>query len=281
MSRPLPRPLSLVRRGVPEGRGEVEITMSRIQSTFRELRRWRRKALIPFIVAGDPSLAATGRLLPELEKAGADLIELGIPFSDPMADGPVIQRADERALRRGATLKKILRLVASVRRRGLQIPIVLMGYYNPILAYGLKRFAREAGCAGVDGILVVDLPPEESGELDVELRRSRIDRIYLLAPTSDRTRIQKKKKKGSGYLYFVSMTGITGARLNRLGEVRSAVQKIKRQTRLPVVVGFGIRNRQQVNKIVKFSDGVVIGSSLIERLSVSAKKGIRFFRCLR
>ena len=258
--------------------------MNRIADKFRELRRRHRKALIPFIVAGDPTLSATERLIPALGRAGADLIELGVPFSDPMADGPVIQRADERALKRGTTLKKILRLVASIRNIGSQTPIVLMGYYNPILSFGVKRFAREAAAAGVDGVLIVDLPPEESGKLDGELKRKGIDRIYLLAPTSDRSRIQKVARRGSGYLYFVSMTGITGARLHRLGEVRSAVQRIKRQTRLPVVVGFGIQNRQQVLDIKKFSDGVVIGSALVKRIEArgfSAKKVATFLKSCR
>lgn len=257
--------------------------MSRIAKKFTDLRYQHRKALLPFIVAGHPSLAMTKRLMVALEAAGADLIEIGIPFSDPMADGPVIQKASEVALARGVTLAKILKLVREVRNRS-EIPIVLMGYYNPILAYRLKRFAREAARAGVDGILVVDLPPEESGPLDRELKKWGIDLISLLTPTSNERRIHTVLRRARGFLYFVSMTGITGARLNRLSGIKASVQKIKRLTRLPVVVGFGIRNSKQVHEIYKFSDGVVIGSELVKRLSsgrFSLKKVTTFLKSCR
>lgn len=234
------------------------------------MKRGGRKALIPFITAGDPGLSATGRLIGVLEDAGADIVELGIPFSDPMADGPVIQRASERALARGATLGKILRLVASVRRKGMQSPILLMGYYNPILSYGLGRYARDAARAGVDATLVVDLPPEESGEFDQELRKVGIDLIYLLAPTSGADRIRLVTRRARGFIYFVSITGITGAGLRSEGEIRKRVAEIRRRTRLPIAVGFGISKPAEAARIARFADGVVVGSALVGLISHSA-----------
>lgn len=244
--------------------------MNRLEKKWREIRRSGRKALIPFITAGDPNLAATKRLIPSLERGGADVIELGIPFSDPMADGPVIQKASERALAHGATLGKILRLVASVRKEGTQSPILLMGYYNPILAYGLKEYARDAARAGVDATLVVDLPPEESAELDRELKKVDIDLIYLLTPTSDAERIRRVAKRARGFIYFVSITGITGAKLRSEGEIRRKVAEIRRRTSLPIAVGFGISRPDQARKISKFADGVVIGSALVSLIQQKA-----------
>ncbi len=247
---------------------------SRISAKFRELQREHRKGLIPFLVAGYPDLKTTERLLLTMESAGADIIELGIPFSDPMADGPVIQRAYETALKKGVTLRKILRLVASVRRKGSQTPIVLMGYFNPILAYGLKAFARAAATAGVDGLLVVDLPPEESAPLDRELRKKGVDLISLIAPTSDAARVRLVARKARGYIYYVSMTGITGSRLGDLREVKRKVVEIRRHTALPVVVGFGIRKPTEASSLAKFSDGVVIGSELV-RVIEKARDPVR------
>lgn len=225
--------------------------------------RLKKGSLIPFITAGDPNLGTTQRLIGALERGGADLIELGVPFSDPMADGPVIQRASERALKKGVTLRKILGLVASVRRKGTKSPILLMGYYNPILAYGLKRYARDAARAGVDATLVVDLPPEESAELDRELKKARIDLICLLTPTSDRERIRLVCRRARGFIYFVSMTGITGAKLKNDAAIRSKVAEIRRYTKLPVAVGFGISNPLQARRIARFADGIVVGSALV------------------
>jgi tryptophan synthase alpha chain len=228
------------------------------------------------MTAGDPSLAATKRLIASLEKGGADIIELGVPFSDPMADGPVIQRASERALRQGATLKKILNLVAQVRKKGTKSPILLMGYYNPILAYGLKEYARDAARAGVDATLVVDLPPEESAELDRELKKAGIDLIYLLTPTSDAERIGLVARRARGFLYFVSITGITGAALRLEKEIQEKVGEIRRRTRLPIAVGFGISKPAQAAKIAKFADGVVVGSALVSLIAGSSSERLGF-----
>ncbi len=226
--------------------------------------------MIPFITAGDPNLAATKKLILALERGGADIVELGIPFSDPMADGPVIQKASERALAKGTTLAKVIGLVREVRRQ-TQIPILLMGYYNPILAYGLRRYAVDAAKTGVDATLIVDLPPEESAELDRELKKVGIDLIYLLTPTSDRERIQKVARRARGFIYFVSVTGITGARLKSLQEIRNKVSEIRRYTRLPIAVGFGITQPSQAKEMARFADGVVIGSALVRQ--IERKKG--------
>jgi tryptophan synthase alpha chain len=225
-------------------------------------------AFIPFMTAGDPSLSASKKLFLALEKGGADLIEIGVPFSDPMADGPIIQKASERALKRGVTLKKVLNLVKEIRKVS-ETPIVLMGYYNPILAYGLKKYAQEAASAGVDANIVVDLPPEESEELDRELKKAGIDLIYLLAPTSDAKRIRLVAKKARGFVYFVSMTGvtgmtgITGGKLKSQQEIRRKVKEIRRKIDLPVVVGFGITQPLQARAMGKIADGVVVGSALV------------------
>lgn len=241
--------------------------MSRISAKFQRLRGEGRQALISFLVAGSPSFGLTKRSILALEEGGADLIELGIPFSDPMADGPVIQNASEKGLRRGVTLAKVLKLVANVRSQ-TNLPILLMGYYNPIWVYGLDRFAREASRVGVDAVLVVDLPPEESEELERLLRRRGIDLIYLLAPTSDRRRIQLVSRRARGFIYFVSVTGITGAKLTQMQKIRKKIAAIRKVTSLPIVVGFGIRTVSQAVGF-KFADGVVIGSSLVERLDRS------------
>ncbi|MDO8520128.1 MAG: tryptophan synthase subunit alpha [Deltaproteobacteria bacterium] len=240
--------------------------MSRISKKFRELKNQKRKALIPFITAGDPSLAATEKLIFRLEAAGADLIELGVPFSDPMADGPVIQASSERALRKKIDLQKIFKLVARVRKK-TQIPILLMGYYNPIFAMGPEKFAKKAAVAGVDGVLTVDLPPEEAAPLARCLKKNRIDPIFLLAPTSDGERIQKAARIGSGFLYYVSLTGITGARLTINRELADQVKKIRSMSRLPVVVGFGISNPKEARLLSRLSDGIVIGSLLVSKLN--------------
>lgn len=247
--------------------------MNRIQRRFRELSRRRQKALVTFITAGDPSLGTTKKIVSALESGGADLVELGVPFSDPMADGPVIQKASERALAKGATLKKVLRLVREIRRTS-QIPLLLMGYYNPILSYGLKRYARDAVAAGVDATLVVDLPPEEAVPLDRELKKNGIDLIYLLTPTSDADRIRKVASRARGFIYFVSMTGITGARLKSEGEVRAKVAQIRRFTKLPIVVGFGISRPDQARAMGKIADGVVVGSALVKLIEGSKRNPV-------
>jgi len=242
--------------------------MSRIGAAFRSLNKNKKKALIPFVTAGDPSPSATIKLIAALERAGADVIELGVPFSDPMADGPVIQKASERALAKGMTLKKVLDLVAQVRKTS-QVPLLLMGYFNPILSYGIERFARDAAKAGVDGAIVVDLPPEESGELDAALKKVGIDLIYLLTPTSDEERIRIVSRRARGFIYFVSMTGVTGAALKSEQEIRQKVAEIRRHTRLPVAIGFGISKPDQAHAMAKIGDGAVVGSALVNLISAN------------
>ena len=236
--------------------------MSRIQQRFDYLRSRSEKGLVTFITAGDPDLATTEELIGVLEGAGADIIELGVPFSDPMADGPTIQRASERALLSGTTLPGILDTVRSARQTS-QVPILLMGYYNPVLSYGLERFAVDAAVAGVDGLLIVDLPPEESDELRGLLNRNGIDLICLLTPTSDDRRIDLVRKHGSGFLYYVSVTGVTGARQDVSPSVAGAVARIRARTDLPVAVGFGISTPEQASRMAEAADGVVVGSALV------------------
>ncbi len=227
--------------------------------------RHSKKWLATFITAGDPNVNATMKLMSLLQESGSDLIELGIPFSDPMADGPVIQRASERALARGITLRRILALVRKIRGK-MDIPILLMGYYNPIFVYGLKNYARDAARAGVDATLVVDLPPEESEELDRELKKVGIDLIYLLTPTSNAERIGLVAKRARGFIYFVSMTGITGGRLQSESNVRKKIKEIRRKTDLPIAIGFGISKADQARRIGKMADGIVVGSALVQMI---------------
>ncbi|HET6422026.1 MAG TPA: tryptophan synthase subunit alpha [Geobacteraceae bacterium] len=239
--------------------------MNRISKTFKKLGEKGEKALVTFITAGDPDMASTAEMITELEKAGADVIELGMPFSDPMADGPTIQLSSERALAAGATLPGILDAVKSARR-DTDIPIILMGYYNPIFLYGMERFAEDAAAAGVDGVLLVDLPPEES-EAEGFTRTARkhgLDVIFLLAPTSGDDRIEKVIRLGRGFLYYVSVTGVTGARKDVSSSLREEVSKIRERSTLPVVVGFGISDPDQAGEVALISDGVVVGSALVK-----------------
>lgn len=257
--------------------------MNRIDQKFKELKN--SKALIPFITAGDPDLKTTEALVLALEKAGADIIELGIPFSDPMADGPVIQAASERALKKGTTLLKVLALVKKLRSK-TQIPIVLMGYYNPIFVMGEEKFVRLAKDSGVDGVLVVDLPPEESASFNKLLNAQKIHPIFLLAPTSDDDRIKKVARLGRGYLYYVSMTGITGAQLTITSEIKNQIARIRTQSRLPIVVGFGITKPDQAKILSKEAEGIVIGSALVKLIhesksSVRTQKVSRFISSLK
>ncbi|KAF0214957.1 MAG: tryptophan synthase alpha [Geobacteraceae bacterium] len=237
--------------------------MGKISQKFQELGKKKEKALITFITAGDPDIATTEALIPVLEAAGADIIELGVPFSDPMADGPTIQMASERALAAGTTLPKILTMVKSVRRFS-QIPIVLMGYYNPIFLYDVKKFVADAVAAGVDGVLLVDLPPEEAGDFKAEAESRGLDVVFLLTPTSDDGRIGKVARFGSGFVYYVSVTGVTGARKSVADSIFEKVAGIKKRIKLPVVVGFGISDPVQAGKVAASADGVVIGSALVK-----------------
>ena len=242
--------------------------MSRISQTFDSLREKGEKALIPFITAGYPDLATTEKLIFEIEKNGADLLELGVPFSDPMADGPVIQYSSERALQKKTNLKMILKLVKKVRLK-TDIPIILMGYFNPFFSYGLKRFAEDAKRVGVDGVLVVDLPPEEAGDMITQVGTVGLDLIFLLAPTSNEERIDRIVKNATGFIYYVSVTGVTGVRSTLDRDIRKQVERIKKITSIPIGVGFGISTPQQAKTIAKWADAVVVGSAIIKKIRES------------
>ncbi len=238
--------------------------MSRIATTFAALRAHQRKALIPFITAGDPEPGMTLPLLDALVAGGADIIELGVPFSDPMADGPTIQRASERALSYGVSLPAVLGMVYEFRKHNAATPIVLMGYANPIEAYGHETFAQAARDAGVDGVLTVDYPPEECAAFADLLQRHGIDPIFLLAPTSDERRFSDVAEVGSGYIYYVSLRGVTGSAALDLDEVMRRIPLIRERVGLPVGVGFGIRDAVSAARIARVADAVVIGSRIIE-----------------
>jgi len=244
--------------------------VSRISTTFQSLQARGRKALIPFITAGDPSAEMTVPLMHALVEAGADVIELGVPFSDPMADGPAIQRSSERALRHHTNLAAVLAAVERFRAKDGRTPVVLMGYANPIEAMGCERFAEAAARAGVDGVLVVDYPPEEGAELLAQLRSRGLDSIYLLSPTSETERIEKVGRVASGYIYYVSLKGVTGATHLDLAEVERKIPLIRSHIKLPVGVGFGIRDADTARAVARISDAVVIGSRLVQEIEQSA-----------
>jgi tryptophan synthase alpha chain len=239
--------------------------MGRIADTFKELRKKEAKALVTFITAGDPDLDTTADIVLELAGAGADIIELGVPFSDPMADGPTIQLSSERAIAAGTTLPKILEMVRSVRKT-TEIPIILMGYYNPVFSYGMERFVTDAVESGVDGVLLVDLPPEEaeSEGFSSLARQKGLDVIFLLAPTSDEIRIGKVVKRGRGFLYYVSVTGVTGARKDISASLGNEVQRIRNASDMPLVIGFGISDPHQAGAAAHHGDGAVVGSALVK-----------------
>jgi tryptophan synthase alpha chain len=243
--------------------------MSRIKSAFERLNGEGRKALIPFITAGDPEAALTVPLMHTLVEAGADVIELGVPFSDPMADGPTIQRASERALARGMTLRKVLELVNEFRKVDATTPVVLMGYANPIEAMGLEKFAGAAAAAGVDGVLVVDYPPEEAAAFGAAMKAHGMDPIFLLAPTSTAARIAQVAEVASGYVYYVSLAGVTGSGALNVDAVAERLPQIRQQTGLPVGVGFGIRDAATASRIAGIADAVVVGSRIIEEIEKS------------
>ncbi len=243
--------------------------MSRIAATFARLASENRKALIPFVTAGDPSPAVTVPLMHAMVDAGVDIIELGVPFSDPMADGPVIQRSSERALKFGVGLNDVLSYVSEFRKTNQATPVVLMGYANPVERMGMKLFADRARSAGVDGVLVVDYPPEESHDLAQSMDAAGIDIIYLLSPTSSIERIQLVAEAARGYIYYVSLKGVSGAANIDTSEVESMIAIIKSRTNLPVGVGFGIRDGDTAKKISRFADAVVIGSRLIQEMEAS------------
>ena len=238
----------------------------RIESTFQRLRQANKKALIAYLMAGDPSLAETERLVLEIEQAGADIIELGVPFSDPIADGPVIQLAAERGLRSGTSLRKILAMMKTLRSR-TQVPIVLMVYYNSIHAMGIETFCRTAGEAGVDGLIVPDMPPDEAGPLKGPAAAAGLRLIFLLAPTSTAERRSYVAKESQGFLYYVSLTGITGAKIQNMAEVGKNVGKIKKVTTTPVAVGFGVSTPDDAAQVSAMADGVIVGSAIVKQIA--------------
>src|SRR3989338_6443165 len=250
--------------------------MNRIQKKFQSLRKQGKKALIIFITAGDPNLKKTEDFIYAFEKSGVDLIELGVPFSDPVADGPVIQASSQRALQRKASLKKILKLVGRVRKKS-QIPILLMSYFNPIFRYGLKRFAQDAQASGMDGVIIPDLPPEEGKEIGPVLKRRQMDLVYLLAPTSNRDRQRMVTRASRGFIYYVSLTGVTGMRKSVASDLQHRLTSIKRQTKLPVCIGFGISTPRQAKAASRFADGVIIGSAIVHAIMTYPKLGAAKF----
>lgn len=239
--------------------------MGRIADVFDELKQQQKKGLIPFITAGDPELAITEQLLVCLSRAGATLIELGVPFSDPMADGPVIQRASERALKRSFGLQDILDTAARAREQ-VDTPIILFSYFNPLLQFGLQRLAQSVKAAGLDGILVTDLTPEESGAIEAELRAHDLDMIFLVAPTSTDERLRLVAEHASGFIYAVSRAGVTGTRDTVSAEAEKLVNRVRQFSSLPVTVGFGISTAAQVADVHRYADAVVVGSAIVAEM---------------
>ena len=244
--------------------------MGRIEERFKALKNERRKAFVAYLTAGDPDLETTAKLIPALDVAGVDILEIGVPFSDPTADGPVIQEASQRSLKKGCTLKKILAMIAMLRRFS-GIPIVLFTYYNPILCYGPERFAMDAAACGTDGILVVDLPPEEADELRRFTDPAGLAFITLIAPTTDPTRAEKILREATGFVYYISITGVTGTAVPKPGDVRRDVDRLRQMTTLPIAVGFGISTPAQASAIASLADGVVIGSALVRLIGKDAE----------
>lgn len=248
--------------------------MSRIDACFAALAAKKQAAFIPFIMAGDPSMEAAQALLNGLPEAGADIIEIGIPFSDPVADGPVIQAAGLRALAAGATLAKTIAMVANFRKTNSTTPIILMGYYNPIYHYGLSAFAKDAAAAGVDGLIIVDLPPEEEGEVLPDFRKHGLQIVRLIAPPSLENRLPALLKDASGYVYYISITGITGGKTADIGELQSQVAALKAHTKLPIAIGFGVKTPEQAASFAALGDAVVVGSSIVKTVEENASQPI-------
>jgi tryptophan synthase alpha chain len=250
--------------------------MSRIAATFSALQAQGRKALIPYVTAGDPFADATPEIMHAMAEAGADVIELGVPFSDPMADGPVIQKAGERALARGIGMPQVLEMVRTFRKTNDSTPVVLMGYANPVERYGIERFVTDAKTAGVDGVLVVDYPPEECESFAATLKASGLDPIFLLAPTSTDARIAHVGRIASGYVYYVSLKGVTGAGHLDTAAVAAMIPRIKAHVKLPVGVGFGIRDGASARAVADVSDAVVIGTALVQALETRSRDNVAF-----
>jgi tryptophan synthase alpha chain len=248
--------------------------MSRIDTTFAKLQQSNRKALIPFITAGDPSPELTVPLLHALVAAGADVLELGVPFSDPMADGPTIQRASERALSKGVSLRSVLNIVAEFRQQDNVTPVVLMGYGNPIEAMGWSAFSQRCAEVGVDGVLTVDFPPEESHDAFEHLQRHNIAPIFLLAPTTKESRIAQVAKLARGYVYYVSLKGVTGAGSIDLSAIEDKMPQLRKHIKLPIGVGFGIRDAATASAVAKLCDGVVVGSRIVQEIEDSTAQNV-------
>jgi tryptophan synthase alpha chain len=248
--------------------------MSRIAAAFERLRQEGRKALIPFFTAGDPSREATVPVMRALVAAGADVIELGVPFSDPMADGPTIQRSSERALKHHTSLTHVIGMVREFRSFDDKTPVVLMGYANPIEAMGVDAFAEAAATGGVDGVLVVDYPPEEAQELAAALALRAVDIIFLVAPTTTETRMREIGRLARGYLYYVSLRGVTGAANMDLADVRDKLALLRKYVKVPIGVGFGIRDGEAARRVAEFADAVVIGSRLVQEMEESTPQTV-------
>ena len=243
--------------------------MSRIAERFAALKREGRGALVTYLQAYDPDPATSLAILRGLPGAGADVIEIGVPFTDPMADGPSIQKAALRALKAGATLSRVLAMVRDLRKEDAAVPVVLMGYYNPILSYGVDRFCTDAAASGVDGLIVVDVPPEEADEIEPQARAQGLDLIRLVAPTTDEARLPRVLGATSGFVYYVSITGITGTRSAAASDLAAAIPRIRRHTDLPIAIGFGIRTPAQAAEAARIADGAVVGTALVDTLAAS------------
>lgn len=248
--------------------------MSRLAARFAQLKKQGRAAFVPFISAGDPDFETSLAIFEKLPGAGADVIELGMPFTDPMADGPAVQASSLRALKAGATMVRTLDLVKKFRSADNATPVVLMGYYNPVHAYGTGRFIRDAAGAGADGLIIVDLPPEEDDVLRLPANAQGVDLIRLVTPTTDEARLRKVLNGASGFLYYVSITGVTGTKSFETDKVKAALERIKKATDLPVAVGFGVRTPQQAAAIAAFADGVVVGSAIVGRIGETPKNRV-------
>ncbi len=244
--------------------------MTRIEECFARLKAEGRKAFVSYVMAGDPDYDTSLAIMRGLPEAGVDIIELGAPFTDPMADGPVIQLAGQRALAKGQTMDRTLEMVRAFRAGGQRAPVVLMGYYNPIFSFGVDRFLVDAKSAGIDGLIVVDLPPEEDEELCIPAQKAGLNFIRLATPTTDDRRLRKVLQNTSGFVFYVSITGITGAAAAESAEVGPEVARIKRQTPLPVIVGFGIRTPESAEAIARVADGAVVGSAIVDRIAKGA-----------
>lgn len=254
--------------------------MNRIDEKFLKLKGLNKKAFIPYIMAGDPSLQRTMENVLLLEECGADVVELGVPFSDPLADGPTIQRAAERALKEGVTLRKVISFMRELRRH-TQIPVILMTYYNPVFKYGDELFFSDAADAGVDGVIIPDLPPDEAGSVIRSAKMKGLSAIFLVAPTSTEERIRKIVQVSSGFVYYVSITGITGSRLAIDDTLKSHIERVKQMTSKPVAVGFGVSTPDDAQNVAQIADGVIVGSAIVKKLHEHPESARDFIKKLR